>query len=244
MTNMNRSIDTNSMKIMEFVSMLAEDRFLIPTFQREFVWKPEDIIYLWDSIYRFYPIGSLLYWVTDSYLNTHRQIGGYVFPNDEDTIRRFDKWAYILDGQQRATSLLVSLFGGNGMVREHEHFDYTLYFDATDGTFFFVHELIKRQIDTNPSFLIRLRDIPQYYDKLYGKISSEPDFNRTISNNLTQIHHVFQEYRILLICIHGVDIAGVCDIFERINNGGAKLESMDIWIARTFRNDPTIIFEK
>lgn len=241
---MNRSIDTNSMKIMEFVTMLAEDKFLIPTFQREFVWKPENITYLWDSIYRFYPIGSILYWVTDNYLNTHRQIGGYVFPNDEKTVSRFADWSYILDGQQRATSLLVSLFGGNGKVREREQFDYTLYFDATDATFFFIHELRKRQTEINPAFLIRLRDIPQFYDELYERISAEPDFNGTIDTHLKQIHHAFQEYRISLICIHGVDIAGVCDLFERINNGGTKLESMDIWIARTFRNDPTIIFEK
>ncbi len=59
MTNMNRDIGTDDKKITEFVDMLAKDKLLIPTFQREFVWDPENIIKLWDSIFRFYPVGRL-----------------------------------------------------------------------------------------------------------------------------------------------------------------------------------------
>lgn len=71
-----------------------------------------------------------------------------------------------------------------------------------------------------------------------------PRFKKTIGDNLKQLHHAFTDYIIPMIRIHGIDIAGVCDIFERINQEGTKLESMDIWIARTFRNDPTTILEK
>lgn len=35
----------------------------VPVFQRNFVWKPKDILYLFDSLYRGYPVGSLLVWV-------------------------------------------------------------------------------------------------------------------------------------------------------------------------------------
>jgi hypothetical protein len=243
-SNIDRSIKTNSKTIMEFVTMLAEGKLLIPTFQREFIWTPENIIKLWDSIYRFYPIGSILYWVTDIYLNTHRQIGGYVFPDDGDTVGKTDKWAYILDGQQRATSLLVSLFGGNEKVRGRNNFDYTLYFDSTDTTFFFAHTLNKRETEVDPAFLIRLKDVPEQHNDIAEQVSNRPGFNKTIGDNLKQLHHAFTDYIIPMIRIHGIDIAGVCDIFERINQKGAKLESMDIWIARTFHNDATIIFEK
>lgn len=149
--------------------MLAEGKLLIPTFQREFIWTPENIIKLWDSIYRFYPIGSILYWVTESHLNTHRQIGGYVFPDDKETVGKIKKWAYILDGQQRATSLLVSLFGGNGKMKERNNFDYTLYFDMTDATFFFASELNKRETEIAPAFLVRLKDVPERYKEKKNK---------------------------------------------------------------------------
>ena len=237
MTNINRDIGTDDKKIMEFVDLLAKDKFLIPTFQREFVWEPENIIKLWDSIFRFYPVGSILYWETDSYLHTHRKLGGFVFPHDEDTVRKFKEWTYILDGQQRATSLLVSMLGGRGRVREDETFDYTLYFDARDATFFFAKHLEKRKEKVNPAFLIRLRDVPQWGFDFYKRVSSEDGFNQTIENNLQQLGRIFTDYKVSLIRIKGVDVNEVCDIFERINQEGKKLDPVDIIVAKTYRNE-------
>ena len=88
MSNLTRDIGTDDLKIEELVKMLREDKFLIPTFQRDFVWEPASIKKLWDSMFRFYPIGSILYWETDSYLHTHRKLGGFIFPHDEDTIKK------------------------------------------------------------------------------------------------------------------------------------------------------------
>jgi uncharacterized protein with ParB-like and HNH nuclease domain len=36
--------------------------FVLPAIQREFVWKPEQIARLFDSLMRSYPIGSFLFW--------------------------------------------------------------------------------------------------------------------------------------------------------------------------------------
>ena len=79
MSNLNRDIDSEVAKINTFVEdRLAKDDLLIPTFQRDFVWEPDNICKLWDSIFQFYPIGSILYWVTDNYLHTHRKLGGFL----------------------------------------------------------------------------------------------------------------------------------------------------------------------
>ena len=101
------------MKVHEFTGMLEKGRFLIPSFQREFVWDQEGIIKLWESLYRFYPIGSILCWETDIRLNIHRKVGGVILkdrPND------VGERVYILDGQQRATALLLPLVGRNGRL--------------------------------------------------------------------------------------------------------------------------------
>ncbi|MFZ7112095.1 MAG: DUF262 domain-containing protein [Desulfatiglandales bacterium] len=240
---MNRDIVTHEMKITAFARMLAEDKFMIPTFQRDFVWEPEDIIRLWDSIYRFYPIGSILYWETNIDLRIHRKLGGFVLPNGEDTLRRFKKWVYILDGQQRATSLLVSLFGGQGKVKESKSFDYTLYFDATNATFFFAEAFNRRKRDVHPAFLIRLQDMIQWGSDCYESIACEPGFDRTIRNNLRRFNHVLTNYKVPMISLKGFDIPAVCDIFERINQEGKGLKSIDIMIARTFVNDACIVEE-
>ena len=239
MANPSREIDSEVVKIYNFVEeKLAKDKLLIPTFQREFDWEPENILKLWDSIFRFYPIGSILYWVTNSYLHTHRKLGGFEFPHDEDTVRKFKEWAYILDGQQRATALLVSLMGGRGKVKDNEDFDYTVYFDATDGTFFFANELEKRKSKVNPAFLIRLKDVPkgEFLD-FYEKISKEPGFNDKIKANINQLYRIFTDYKLVLIKIQGVDVDEVCEIFERVNQEGIKLDPVDIIVARTYRNE-------
>ena len=37
-------------------------QYFLPAIQREFVWQPEQIVTLFDSILRGYPIGSCLFW--------------------------------------------------------------------------------------------------------------------------------------------------------------------------------------
>jgi hypothetical protein len=244
MSNLQRDIGSEPLKITEVIDRLRKDEFLIPTFQRDFVWQPDNILKLWDSIYRFYPIGSLLYWETDSYLHTHRKLGGFDFPHDEDTVKKFKEWKYILDGQQRATALLVSFLGGKGRVEGNEQFDYTVYFDATRGDFFFAGEHAKRAAVTEPNFLVRLRDVPNWAFSFYKEISAVPGFNEIIEHNLQQLSKIFTDYKIAVVRIKGVAVSEVCDIFERINQEGKKLHPVDIIVARTYRPEKPETGEK
>jgi uncharacterized protein with ParB-like and HNH nuclease domain len=235
-----RSISTRDIGLLEFIQSLANGKFLIPSFQRYFVWEPENILSLWDSIYHYYPIGSILYWDTRIRLKIHRKLGGYLIPlakKSENSPR-----AYILDGQQRATSLLVSLYSGDS-IKDHEAFNYTVYFDARNADFFFEKDLYKRSWDTDPAFLIKLRDAAQWNGDFKEDFNGVKGFNSSIAQNLDQLHHMFHNYRIPLIRVKGFDIKGVCEIFERINQGGKKLELLDIYVARNFTNNPTIIEE-
>jgi uncharacterized protein with ParB-like and HNH nuclease domain len=36
--------------------------YFLPAIQREYVWRPDQIVQLFDSIMRNYPIGSFLFW--------------------------------------------------------------------------------------------------------------------------------------------------------------------------------------
>ena len=121
-----------------------------------------------------------------------------------------------MDGQQRATSLLVSILGGKGRVKEEENFDYTLYFDATDGTFFFAGDLEKHKARTNPAFLIRLKDVPQWGFDLYQRISVEDGFNQAVQSNLQQLSRIFTDYKVSLIRIKGVNVAAIVENGELI----------------------------
>ena len=111
--------------ILVYLENLLGKNYQIPTFQREVVWTKGNVRELWDSIYKFYPIGSILIWKTNIKLQNHRAIGGHVITDDSTRT----EYQYILDGQQRTTSLLTSIYGGK--IEGKGSFDPTLYIDIT-----------------------------------------------------------------------------------------------------------------
>jgi hypothetical protein len=95
--------------------------YLLPAIQREFVWKPDQICQLFDSLMRRYPIGAFLFWkvttehsrdfvfyeVMDRYHErTHRH-------NDRVELPQERALTAILDGQQRLTALNIGLNGSH-----------------------------------------------------------------------------------------------------------------------------------
>ena len=238
---MNRHITVQEMKVHEFTGRLEKSRFLIPSFQREFVWSREGIIKLWESLYNFYPIGSILCWETDIRLNIHRKVGGILF-KDPMGAEPADR-VYILDGQQRATALLLPLTGRKEKISGGKIFDYTLYFDATDESFFFAHELNRRSRKVPTGFLIRLGEIIGDDRRIMDAASREPGFNHAIGKSIGGLARIFSHYNLSLIRIKGYDIPAVREIFERINQEGKALSSMDIMIARTFRDYEYLVEE-
>jgi len=240
---MEREIAFYEKKIVDLVTMLNDKALLIPPFQREFVWEPEDVLKLWDSIFRFYPIGSLLSWETPVCLSIHRKAGGRILQETQEKNSSTRKWLYLLDGQQRATALLVSLHGEKAQVRQAHDFDYTLYFDASDGSFFFENTLRRRSRSVDPALLIRMKDVFENREEALSRVLGDPRFNGTIESNLRRLVRIFTDYKIPLIHIQGFDIPDVREIFERVNQEGKDLKSLDVMIARTFRNYDYLVEE-
>ncbi len=105
--------------INEAMQRIKDNEYLLPAFQREYVWEPWQIEELFDSLMRGYPISSMLFWrVKDegktawrfyTFLKYYRE--RYHTHNDFfETTNHKDFYA-ILDGQQRLTSLYIALFG-------------------------------------------------------------------------------------------------------------------------------------
>jgi len=124
--NYSDRINPTDKSIYSYLEDLLKRNYQIPTFQREVVWEKESVKKLWDSIYKFYPLGSVLIWKTDLQLQNHREIGGHIISDDD--FNRVE-YQYILDGQQRTTSLLTSIYGGQ--IEGKKDFDPTLYIDLT-----------------------------------------------------------------------------------------------------------------
>lgn len=90
-----------SSSIRQLLQKITAGEIRIPAFQREFVWAPNRVQFLMDSIYKGYPIGSLLFWKTKEKLSFDRKLGPYKLPDPQAEY----PINYVLDGQQRLTSI-------------------------------------------------------------------------------------------------------------------------------------------
>lgn len=105
--------------IAQVIERINQNEFLLPAFQREFVWKAEQIENLFNSIMKGYPISSMLFWKVKGetkadfkfykFLNTYRE--WYQTHNEHIYAERLNDFWAILDGQQRLTSLYIGLCG-------------------------------------------------------------------------------------------------------------------------------------
>lgn len=117
----------SELSIFDAMQKIKESKYVIPAFQRQFVWNMDQIEKLWDSILLGYPISNFLFWHIDdsnttwdtyfmSFLeqvtfNSRMQAdegnNNYVLSNIDT---QYNDTA-ILDGQQRLTALYISLYG-------------------------------------------------------------------------------------------------------------------------------------
>lgn len=121
------------MTIRKLIEGILNGQTRIPAFQREFVWEPEQVALFIDSIYKGYPFGSLLFWRASELLKHERQLGPYELP----ALREDYPIDYVLDGQQRVTSIFASFQTELPRPEADEwteiYFDYRVQTDPQDG---------------------------------------------------------------------------------------------------------------
>lgn len=103
----------------EMLTAIHRHEYLMPAIQREFVWGTGQIVRLFDSLMRGYPVGSFLLWdvkpeTAQSYTfyefltHFHERDNPYA---DKGTVPAGTGTTAVLDGQQRLTSLNIALYG-------------------------------------------------------------------------------------------------------------------------------------
>lgn len=105
--------------IKESIDNVHKKKYLLPSIQRELVWKTLQIERLFDSLMRDYPIGSFLFWRVERQRSKDYQFYEFIRDyheqdnrhNPKADISGDDDIVAILDGQQRLTALYVGLKG-------------------------------------------------------------------------------------------------------------------------------------
>lgn len=119
------TLKDDSITIYEAMTHIQNGKYVMPAFQRQFVWSMDQIEKLWDSILLDYPIATFLFWhVDDNNVTWDTYFCNFLTSVTFDNRKQADSVNYeltdinvavtdtaILDGQQRLTSLFLSLFG-------------------------------------------------------------------------------------------------------------------------------------
>lgn len=105
--------------IAEVMQDISNNKYVLPSIQREYVWDTEQIETLFDSLMQDYPIGAFLFWeIEKSRLldydfyeflrNYHEKNNTH---NKKVDLKGSDGVTAVLDGQQRLTSIYIGLKG-------------------------------------------------------------------------------------------------------------------------------------
>jgi hypothetical protein len=197
----------------------------LPDIQRPFVWKPTQVRDLFDSMYKGFPIGHLLFWANEGEKGS-KQIG-------VDGKTHTPKYL-IIDGQQRLTSL-YSVFKGKEIIDEnYRKRKIEIAFRPRDGKFDVADAAIKR----DPEFIPDISGIwtsgsssrkigNDFIGNLKTKKEITEEEEEIISRNLDRLFDLGQYPFTALEIFPNVDEEQVSDIFVRTNSGGVKLGQAD-----------------
>ena len=202
---------------------LENGNMRIPRFQRAYVWERSKIVGLLNSIYHQYPIGSFFLWDTDMQMDGFcRDITELGFPNNPEA----SKFSFVIDGQQRITSLYVALRGK--LLKDVDYSKICFNLDKK------VFKVPKLETEQNNIPAWKIYDDMEYANLLREYYTSNRvDFGRTIQD----CHELLTNYPVSIIKSMNMELEDVVDIFERINQGGKRLSLFDLVHASVWSED-------
>lgn len=99
---LSRRPEATTVSVKRLVEKVLAGEVRLPPFQRPLRWRAEDVVRLFDSIWRGYPVGSLLFWKRPASAEQIK-VGGARLD-----VPAVEAW-WLVDGQQRTTALAAAL---------------------------------------------------------------------------------------------------------------------------------------
>lgn len=218
----------DSITIREVVEQIESGQIRVPAFQRGFVWEPERVAQFIDSLYKGYPFGALLFWRTNEQLKSERALGPFTLPAPKADY----PIDYVLDGQQRVTSVYATFQTTHLVNQQPEwkdiYFDYSLPDEAQEPQFF---ALGSDEVDPARHFPIQV-----IFDTVAYRKSTK-SLDDQLATRIDNMQARFKEGRLPVQMFRTEDKGTVAVIFERINRQGVPLDTLQLLSAWTWSED-------
>lgn len=210
----------------KLVADIRQGEIGLPDIQRPFVWSFAKVRDLFDSMYKGFPVGYLLFW-ENSAAQGFRQIGGA--PHQRPIPRLL-----IVDGQQRLTSLYAVMTGQPILTEDFTETRIRMAFRPRDRLF----EVTDAAIDRDPEFVTdisqlwsgdrgRGRFVDDFTARLRGGREVGEDERYELEEAIDRLYDLQNYPFVALELSADVDEEQVGDVFVRINSQGKTLNQAD-----------------
>jgi hypothetical protein len=227
----------DSKKYTDLISEIQKGQIKIPKFQRNFVWSVEKTAKLLDSILKGYPIGTFILWETNERLNDIKNIGNLELPPVPDDV----KVQYVLDGQQRITSLYAAYLGAE--IQKEGEKKITNYGE--------IYVNLDGDVENNDAQLV----VSEKPEEEFITLNEVLNFNENLleikekysDEHFKKIHNysqTFSTYDFSTIVLRKEDIDSAIEVFTRINTGGQTLTLFEIMSAKTYDEEKDFDMER
>lgn len=225
------------MLLEQVLTEIASGRLRVPKFQRPFVWRPEQMLNLFDSIERGYPIGSLLVWDTNLSLPSLDRLADIEIPPPTGGTTSF-----LLDGHQRFSTLFGSLLrrpavsAASGQ-REWMWHIYRILGDRDERSDRFRHW--KQAGDPPPTYLpmravLRTMDFLAYSRRLSDAVGDSAILDALVEE-AEQLAHRIKSYQVAVVRLQGGDLRHAVEVFSRLNSSGQAMTPDQMVSALTYQ---------
>jgi hypothetical protein len=226
----------------DLLDSVMSGEYRVPRFQRPYVWSPEDMLQLFDSVLKGYPIGSLLIWQTErSDITSLSEIGPISLPGSGPLVK-----SYVVDGHQRLATLLgVLKLPDNHPCDRLEDWRWWIAYDLIEEQF--VH--LKGSCGSIPLHFLPLRNILRTVDfaRRTRDIASSSMYSEGEASLLLDkadaVQRSIREYRLPLTILKNGSIDDAVTIFARINQRGRDMTPDQMLSALTYSDSAGNMFD-
>jgi hypothetical protein len=218
-------VDSQSLLVAQHLRRVDEGTYLLPEFQRTFVWDQDRILRLWDSLYRGFPIGQLMLW---------RPAADIDFPmrglgKQQAEVQAGMGVTAVIDGQQRLTALYLVLAG-----------ETKLRFDLADEKFTYTDGPNTIRLDMLRSAAGGRVPFVEAQDRQFFNIYANPAQRAEFGQAIDYLNGVLNQRQLPSQCVQKASYSEVLDVFKRLNQAGEPLNQAQLTMAEICRQWPGV----
>lgn len=232
-----------SITVKDMVEKSVHHRWSVPEFQRGFVWKSTQVRDLIDSLWRGYPVGTLLVW------DSQRPVMTRSATDSQGPTQ------WVVDGQQRTTAVCILSGRKPYWWSSSEDWDavtkrYDIRFDVHAKTepYFWVASAAHRKVKTHRYIrvaeLLSLDTAKEEDQKKLMELAKQVKLDglcdgmdaMEVYTRLDRVRKI-RDAEVVIITVDN-DLEDVVDIFARLNSKGTRVREADIYLGIVAARSP------